>query len=403
MFCRFITSLGLISVTCLTAMPLMAALPDYHKVKDTAKEQYKYMIVVRTGSDWSPKSMEVARAAEEFAKGNDSIIWCVYDEKNNMTEEELKRPTPPGTIWNIPAVQVVTPDGYLVYKAEGVSVKGIASVAKKAEEAVTRQKKATELWNKADGMSGTEAAALYGQGLDLLPQYAASERKDILNKVKKADPKDTKGVNTRTTFHHLAYIEGIQRMVNDSAKDNGGKKDFKKAHELVNEKLATPGLDPLQKQKIMAARVWLYREAGEKEKALKTLLEIAKISPKTVLAEGARNYYKYLKEDVVLKKLHFDGNDVRPDLTPTRVKLTNVKEPGIYKIKFKVNRGWCSVQNARFVIGNKVVAQIPKNQQNKDRMDYELNLTTAGKPDLMFDARGHGWFDIDCDIIIEKK
>lgn len=94
---------------------------------------------------------------------------------------------------------------------------------------------------------GTAAALLYGEGLQQLPPYAASSRKDILEKIKKADPEDTKGVHFKSTFNHLPYIEKVQRMVNDSAKD-GGPKDYKTAHAYVNKQLKIPGLTPLQKQ-----------------------------------------------------------------------------------------------------------------------------------------------------------
>lgn len=81
----------------------------------------------------------------------------------------------------------------------------------------------------------------YGEGLQQLPPYAASSRKDILEKIKKADPEDTKGVHFKSTFNHLPYIEKVQRMVNDSAKD-GGPKDYKTAHAYVNKQLKIPGL-----------------------------------------------------------------------------------------------------------------------------------------------------------------
>lgn len=116
---------------------------------------------------------------------------------------------------------------------------------------------------KAAASSGTAAALLYGEGLQQLPPYAASARKDILEKIKKADPEDIKGVHFKYTFRHLPYIEKVQRMVNDSAKD-GGPKDYKTAHAYVNKQLKTPGLTPLQKQQVMAARFWLYRNEGKR-------------------------------------------------------------------------------------------------------------------------------------------
>lgn len=101
-------------------------------------------------------------------------------------------------------------------------------------------------------------------------------------KIKKADPEDTKGVHFKSTFNHLPYIEKVQRMVNDSAKD-GGPKDYKTAHAYVNKQLKIPGLTPLQKQQ----GSWRPGSGstamrGKKDQALKTLTDIARISHKTL-------------------------------------------------------------------------------------------------------------------------
>lgn len=80
------------------------------------------------------------------------------------------------------------------------------------------------------------------------------ERKDILEKIRKADPEDTRGMHFKYTFNHLPYIEKVQRMVNDSAKD-GGRKDYKAAHAYVDKQLKIPGMTPLQKQQVMAAQI----------------------------------------------------------------------------------------------------------------------------------------------------
>ena len=311
---------GLLAAALLLSAPVQAALPAYSAVKDEAKTVNKYMIVVWAGTDWSPKSREITRAVEHLAKNSpEPVLWCIQDEREEMTEEEQKLPKPPGEIWNIPAIQVVSPTGNMVFLSEGVSRETLPAVMKQAMEAVKQQNKANALWEKAAASSGTAAALLYGEGLQQLPPYAASARKDILEKIKKADPEDIKGVHFKYTFRHLPYIEKVQRMVNDSAKD-GGPKDYKTAHAYVNKQLKTPGLTPLQKQQVMAARFWLYRNEGKKDQALKTLTDIARISPKTLMGIGAQNYYRYLTEPVTLKSPHFTGYDLRPELTPARQK-----------------------------------------------------------------------------------
>uniref|UniRef100_UPI0025B98B09 hypothetical protein n=1 Tax=Akkermansia sp. TaxID=1872421 RepID=UPI0025B98B09 len=270
---------GLLAAALLLSAPVQAALPAYSAVKDEAKTVNKYMIVVWAGTDWSPKSREVTRAVEHLAKDSpEPVLWCIQDEREEMTEEEKKLPKPPGEIWNIPAIQGVSPAGGMVFLSEGVSKETLPAVMKQALEAVKQQEKANALWEKADASSGANAALLYGEGLQQLPPYAASARKDILVKIKNADPEDTSGMHFKYTFKHLPYIEKVQRMVEDSGK-NGGQKDYKAAHAYVDKQLKIPGLTPLQKQQVMAARFWLYRSEGKKDQALKTLADIAKISP----------------------------------------------------------------------------------------------------------------------------
>lgn len=394
----------LLAAAFILAAPLQAALPAYHAVKDEAKTINKYMIVVWAGTDWSPKSREVTRAVEHLAKDSaDPVLWCIQDEREEMPEEEKKLPKPPGEIWNIPAIQVVSPDGNTVFLSEGVSRDTLPSVMKQALEAVKQQEKAAALWEKADSASGANAAMLYGEGLQQLPPYAAAARKDILEKIRKADPEDTRGMHFKYTFKHLPYMEKVQRMVEDSAK-NGGQKDYKAAHAYVDKQLKIPGMTPLQKQQVMAARFWLYRNEGNKNLALKTLTDIAKIAPKTLMGVGAQNYYRYLTEPVTLKTPRITGEDLRPEMTPTRVGIASMIDgPGTYKITFKMNSGGCNIRNPRFMKGTRVVSELPADRQNKNGREFTLRLSGSEKPDLVFDCQGYGWFEIDCDIIVTKE
>ncbi len=189
--------------------PVQAALPAYSAVKDEAKTVNKYMIVVWAGTDWSPKSREITRAVEHLAKNTpEPVLWCIQDEREEMTEEEQKLPKPPGEIWNIPALQVVSPTGNMVFLSEGVSRETLPAVMKQAMEAVKQQNKANALWKKAAASSGTAAALLYGEGLQQLPLLCGLLPERIFwKKSKRRDPEDIKGVHFEYTFRHLPYIE----------------------------------------------------------------------------------------------------------------------------------------------------------------------------------------------------
>ena len=150
---------GLLAAALLLSAPVQAALPAYSAVKDEAKTVNKYMIVVWAGTDWSPKSREITRAVEHLAKNSpEPVLWCIQDEREEMTEEEQKLPKPPGEIWNIPAIQVVSPTGNMVFLSEGVSRETLPAVMKQAMEAVKQQNKANALWEKAAASSGTAAS-----------------------------------------------------------------------------------------------------------------------------------------------------------------------------------------------------------------------------------------------------
>lgn len=152
---------GLLAAALFLSAPVQAALPAYSAVKDEAKTVNKYMIVVWAGTDWSPKSREITRAVEHLAKNSpEPVLWCIQDEREEMTEEEQKLPKPPGEIWNIPAIQVVSPTGNMVFLSEGVSRETLPAVMKQAMEAVKQQNKANALWEKAAASSGTAAALL---------------------------------------------------------------------------------------------------------------------------------------------------------------------------------------------------------------------------------------------------
>lgn len=88
---------------------------------------------------------------------------------------------------------------------------------------------------KAAAASGATAAALYGEGLQQLPALCRhGKEKTFWKKSERRIQEDTRGMHFKYTFNHLPYIEKIQRMVNDSAKD-GGQKDYKACPRLCGQ------------------------------------------------------------------------------------------------------------------------------------------------------------------------
>ena len=58
-----------------------------------------------------------------------------------------------------------------------------------------------------------------------------------------------------------------------------------------------------------------------------------------------------------------------------------------------MNNGGCNIRNPRFMKGNRVVSERPKDRQDKNGREFTLRLSGSEKPDLVFDCQGHGWFD----------
>ena len=141
-------------------------------------------------------------------------------------------------------------------------------------------------------------------------------------------------------------------------------------------------MTPLQKQQVMAARFWLYRNEGKKDLALKTLTDIARISPKTLMGVGAQSYYRYLTEPVTLKEPRITGYYLRPEMTPTRVNIADMLNgPGNYKITFKMNSGGCRHPQSPFHEGYarcQRTAQGPAGQKRQGIHPAPLRLGKTG-------------------------
>jgi len=164
---------GLLAAALFLSAPVQAALPAYSAVKDEAKTVNKYMIVVWAGTDWSPKSREITRAVEHLAKNTpEPVLWCIQDEREEMTEEEQKLPKPPGEIWNIPALQVVSPTGNMVFLSEGVLValhiEGLGNAQVWNADENTHAGNHIRLPDGRDGQGLLRAALFRQHGLDQL-------------------------------------------------------------------------------------------------------------------------------------------------------------------------------------------------------------------------------------------
>src|SRR6478609_5618663 len=166
--------------------------------------------------DWpnhAPDSAAVRQvfAAPEFRKSfGESTVWGVYEYTESTTKEEkkpAKGEAPEDAPWNLPAVQVIDPDGRVFATAEGLKADTVRAVMAKIPGLLESRRKRDALWTKARAATGVERANLFGAGLDLMPQEHAEARKDIVGEIRKADPKDASGYIFKYTFDASDFHE----------------------------------------------------------------------------------------------------------------------------------------------------------------------------------------------------
>lgn len=392
-----------LALILLAGSPLsFAELAPFHEILDQAKSENKPIVVVWNGSDWSRTARDVTKQVDaESRRSKLPVIWAVEDDKDSMTEEEqaLRKDKRPSLMaWNIPAIQVITPNNEIIASFENLAPADAPKILSSIPKILDAEKNAQAIWKQAEGKSGKEAVAIYDKGLSLLPPVARANRKSILEKIKKADPEDKEGFAFKNNFNHLPFIEKIGSLCKD--------KKWDEAQQFLKEKMAIKGMAPNERQKVMAGAYFIAREKNDKEQALQALLNIVKLAPDTEMGRGAKNYYDYLTKPVILKGRKITSWDMRPDFLPMIAEVGDViKGQGTYKIEFKFTSGGASIRNPRFMSGAKVLAELPEGQKNDERRDFTLTLSNSpgSKVQLVVESRGHGWFDADGEIIITKQ
>lgn len=382
-----------------------AELVPFVDALETGKKENKNVIVVWNGSDWSKLAPKVVAEVEKKSKTSTiEAIWSVYDDKGTMTPDEVeadKKNRPPVNVWNLPSIQVYTPNKNLLFSADGVDLKKLSAVIGSIPNAVKAGKEADELFKKAaDTKSPDEALELYDKGLSLFPRSVAQTRRDIIDKIRDLDKDDVKGFRYKYENTHTPFIEKVNKLVFEEKKPE-------EAKQFIEQRLKIPGLTTEERQKIMAGYLALARGANNKQAMLTALQNMYKVDPKSDMGYGALAYYNYLSKPVLMKNNKLDGKLLRPDFQPLVLNVRDkVKVPGTYRIECKVNRGGGDFRNARFMSGNKILAEVPADQKDKDRRDFVLTISDRNVPvniSLVIDTKGSGWFDLDGEIIITQQ
>lgn len=398
-----------ISLVTLFASVSSASLLPYSQAVELAKKENKKIVVIWNGSDWSPNAVESTKVFDEKAQALDNeVIFAVYDDKNGMTEAELKAPKPPGDMFKIPAIQIISPDNSIVYFShQKLTPEKVVKVMEKMPLYLDDLEEAEALWKKADAVSGAAAAKLYGEGLDFLQYDAAQGQKAIIEKMQKADPADSDGYILKYTFGHEGFMNQLAKIARGGAdeKDFKGSLDWSLSDAYIDKCLTYKHLPIELRQKILAAKFSTQRQRDNMPAALATLKEIVALDPKSQLGIGAANYYDFYTKPVYLKELKYTGQDMRPRFSPWIMDVSKIiTEPGTYEIERK--GGGVDTRNMQLFSGKAIIVDVPEDQKDKNTSQFTIELpanTSMHQLELHVEAIGHGWYDGSGEFVITKK
>ncbi len=354
--------------------------------------------------DWpnrAPDSAAVRRvfAAPEIRKPFDeSTVWGIFEYTESTIEPEkkpAKGEVPEDAPWNLPAVQVIDPDGRVFASSEGLRAGTARAVMAKIPALLDTRRKRDALWTQARAAGGLERANLFGAGLDLMPQKQAEARKDIVEEIRKADPQDASGYAFKYTFRASEFHD---KTVNPLLKANKTDEVLK----LVDEKMRNPRLTVRQKQVVLTARFQAMVRAKRIPEGLEVLRQISKLDPRNDMGSGAEQLIKYYTEPVRLAGREWSSWDNRPIWLPMIVDVSDaVKTPGTYEIEFVSKTGNTRFAKTELVAGGKVLASDP-NGKNSRKLRLTVTESPKGPVELRADALGTGWFDGTGEILVNK-
>lgn len=385
----------------------LAGLLPYNTAVEKAKAENKPIVVLWAGTGWDRGSAEVKAMWDKVAsKSSQPVIWALYDERDGLSDEARKKEVkPPFESWNVPMALVVTPDNQkLICVIDRERVKEASKVAAVLPKMLAAYDKLVKADEEAKGKSGKEAAAVYGKALDGLPYQAARTHKDVIEKIRKADPKDESGYVFKYDFHHQNVYKEVNKVMEDGGK-KGKDRNFAGAEQWLRNRLASPVLDKEQKQMLNVALAYVARmeyDFGAVPSAKPKMIEAFKtamaIDPKSELGKGCKNYIAYFTEPVVLKNLDVANGDMRREWTPWVADVSSeIKKPGTYVVKCVKSGGGYEVRNPRLTAKGKTVAMLDASQRDKNQNEFELTVPEGKVPAglrLEMEGRGSGhWMD----------
>lgn len=235
---------------------------NYEASKDIATEDG--YIVFAYAEDWDDFSERVCNklmTADAVIQASGHAVFMRAPIPNFMTPErqaankERFGPLNVGDAPSYPAILMITKSGRLYSIISGSFMRKAApkKVSKMIQERLAGMKRQEELLEKSKSAKGVECAKLIGEAADIPDIMPIKNKNQIINDIKKLDPKDESGYARRLQdpFSFVGEIVGLEKS-----------KGWEAALEQVETYLKDPVYTPEHKEALHALAIGLLRRHG---------------------------------------------------------------------------------------------------------------------------------------------
>ncbi len=292
-------------LTCLGA-PAMAGgegwTSDFEAAKKQAVEGKMDLLIDFTGSDWCSWCVtlnEEVFSQDAFKSGvKDKFVLVELDFPRDQSKitpetkaknEELQKKF---QIQGFPTI-VLTDAGGRPYATTGYEKGGAEKYIEHLNELRQRRAARDEAFKKAESLEGVEKAkTLVGaiKAMELPDEMGASFYGDVIEQIKKADPKDETGYVKKQ--NQKAQLQEIGEKAMGFLRNQ----DFDGATAYLDKAVEEAGFEAEMKQEALAMKILILANQGKLGEAIKMLDEIMALAPDSELAEQLTGFRGRLEE-----------------------------------------------------------------------------------------------------------